>query len=142
MQMHRLRSGAAATLLWTSIVLSLGGCAATSTYRHAGFVGSRGTGLTLSVVNRNIEDVRVYILRETTTMPIGTVRAMNSRAFKIPKARLGCSSVLRLAVVTTPSHSRHNLAPLEYNLGQTVEARIGTFLNNSQLYATPVPHDY
>jgi len=80
--------------------------------------------------------------RETTTMPIGTVEAMNSRSFRIPKARLGCSNVLRLTVVTTPSRSQYNLTPLLFELGQTVEARIGTYLRYSMLHVFPKPIDY
>jgi hypothetical protein len=142
MQSPRLRSRAAGALLSALIVLSLSGCSAKSAYQGPGYIESRGMGLTLSVVNRNVEDVRVYVLRETTSMAIGTVRAMGSRSFKISKTRLGCSNVLRLAVVAKPSHTQFNPTPLEYEIGQAVEAHIGTFLRHSRLHVFPKSLDY
>ena len=142
MQRPLLRRGTAEAFLLTSVVLLLSGCAANSAYLGSGHIDSRALGLTLSVVNRNVEDVRVYIIKETTTMPIGTVGSMNSRSFKIPHARLGTSRVLRLAVVASPSHAQYTMTPLEFEPGQTVEARIGTFLQHSLLHVYPVPFDF
>lgn len=135
----RPRSGAAAMLLWGLIAVSLTGCAATSAYTSPGDFERSSSDLTLAVVNRNYEDVRLYLSRESSAIPIGTVRAFGSRSFKIPKNWVGCSNVLRLAVVTTISNTQVDLIPIDFEQGQTVEAWIGTFLQNSRLHAFPVP---
>jgi hypothetical protein len=121
---------------------ALAGCATHEGFQNGTIGPVSSTHLTLSVVNYNFEDVRVYLLRENLTMPVGIVEAMQSRSFRIPQARLGSTGVLRLAFVTTTSNTRLSMVPLDCEPGQTIEARIGTFLQNSNVFIKPTPAEY
>lgn len=137
---HRRRPRFATATLLVSTVALLGGCARSSAFDHSAFVNdptmleSRDGGITLSVVNRNFEDVRVYMLRGTSQMYVGTVGGLQTRYIRIPTARIGSSNVLSLAMVTVPSRARISMIPLNVEPGQIVEARVGTHVQNSSVY--------
>ncbi len=132
----RPRFGGATTVVSVvCFVVVLTGCAGMVGNHGPAFAGSRGAGLNLSVVNRNFEAVRVYMLRGATRMSLGKVEGMGTREFNISEARLGCERVLRLAIVATPSYNRITMIPIDVGPGQMVEATIGTTFNNSYVLA-------
>ena len=134
MPTRRMFRGLAAAASVVCIVWGLNGCAANTEFYDPVSFGVSASDLTLSVVNRNFEDVRVYMLRETVSIPLGTVESMGSRVFKISATKLGVRRVLSLMMVTSPSRTGITMIPVDVEPGQVVEARLGTFLNNSNVF--------
>jgi len=126
---------AAATVVASAATIT--GCAPTTSLNDLAIGPAPSQGVTLYVVNRNIEDVRVYLLRGSTPVPVGTVGAMQSRSFRVSRAEMGSSRVLRLSVVATPSRARIAMIPVDVEPGQTVEAWIGTNLRHSNIQILP-----
>lgn len=115
-------------------VAALNGCAAMLDTNDSPFGTSRSPDVTLSVVNRNVENVRVYMLRETVRIPLGTVDALGSRVFKISSTKLGVRRVLWLKMETAASYASITMLPVDVEPGQQVEAMLGTYLNNSNVF--------
>ena len=124
---------ATATVSVIGSVLLLSGCAALVGDPDSAFAKPGGGDLTLSVVNRNFEDVRVYMLRGAARMPLGQVEGLNTRDFQISGAWLGCERVLRLAMVTRASLQEFRMLPIDVVPGQMVEARFETSIGNSSV---------
>ncbi len=87
----------------------------------------------LYVSNNHDEDVRVYLLRGSTQIPIGSVGSFSARRFVIPPAQVGSSGVLEL--VAQAFASRAIAAPLALDIqpGAEVEFHIENVLNYSRL---------
>ena len=113
------------------------GCAATTGFGDPDIGVATSQGVTLSVVNRNYEDVRVYLLRGSTQVPVGTVAGMQSRSFRISPAEIGGSRVLRLSLVATASRDRIAMIPVDVEPGYAVEAWIATKLRHSNIRILP-----
>ncbi len=128
---------AAATAAGTGSVV---GCVPTPTSYSREITPSTFNGVTLAVVNRNLDAVRVYVLRGSTAVPVGTVAGMQSRAFRLSSAELGGSRVLHVSVVASPSRARVAMVPVDVEPGRTVEAWIATNLRNSNIRILPNLH--
>ncbi len=113
------------------VVGSVASCTTSSQTGGAMFAPSPSQCVTLSVNNRNPENVRIYILHASTRIPVGSVGGFQSRKFTISRAVVGASNVLHLWIVTTPSRREISLMPITVEPGQTVEAWIATSLKNS-----------
>ena len=135
MQPRRTFRGVTTVVSVVCSVVVLTGCAALAGNQKPVLIGAGDQGVTLSVFNRNFEDVRVYMLRGETQVPLGTVAGMQSRVFRISRAKLGFTRVLRLAMVATPSRYEITMIPVDVGPGQMVEARVGTHFNNSYAFA-------
>ena len=133
MRTRRTFRGVTATVSAVILVGTLAGCSTSAGYRYH-FGGADPRDLTLSVVNGNVEDVRVYIMREEMRIPLGTVEGLGSRVFNISETKLGVRMVLRLAMVTASSRTDITMIPVDVEPGQQIEARLGTYLNNSNVF--------
>jgi hypothetical protein len=134
MRTRRTFRGVTATVSAVILVGTLAGCSTSAGHRYPAFGGSDPRDLTLSVVNGNVEDVRVYILREEMRIPLGTVEGLGSRVFKISQMKLGVRMVLRLGMETASSRTGITMIPVDVEPGQQIEARLGTYLNNSYVF--------
>ena len=88
----------------------LTGCSAAG-YGSHGPPASRDVASTGSVVlyvkNDHAEDIRVFLLRGSTQIPVGSVQSLNSRRFVIPPAQVGTSGTLGvIARALGPAESR------------------------------------
>lgn len=137
MRTRRTFRGATATVSAVILVGTLAGCSTSAGFRHHHFRFAESGDLTLSVVNGNVEDVRVYIMREEMRIPLGTVEGLGSRVFKISETKLGVRMVLRLAMETASSRTGITMIPVDVEPGQQIEARLGTYLNNSNVFVRP-----
>lgn len=132
--------GIVETMLVASTVVSFGGCAGASAFERSALtssptiIESRGGGITLSVVNRNFELVRVYMLRGSMRMNLGTVEGFQTKNIRISASRWGSTRVLNLSMVTIPSRARIAMIPVDVEPGQVVEARVGTHVQNSSVH--------
>jgi hypothetical protein len=88
--------------------------------------GNRNVGL--RVINDHAEDVRVYLIRGSTRVPVGSVGSFTSRTFKLSAAVLGPLPMVCLAVEAVGSHRNLTTIPVDVSLGQMVEARLGNRL--------------
>ena len=135
MNTRRSFAATAAIALAATGVVASAGCGASSAYYDFSSPKSAQPGVMLSVVNRCIEDVRVYLLRGGTRVRVGIVGGMESRNFEVSPAVLGGSGVLRLAVETLASRTGVTLVPVDVVPGQTVEARIAGNIKYSTVVA-------
>jgi len=83
---------------------------------------------TLTVQNHNWLDMRVYMVRNGSRVPLGYVTSMNERTFVVPEWALGGG--LEARVVVDPVGSRHGWASEALNFvpGDHWEARIQNHL--------------
>ena len=88
--------------------------------------GNREVGL--RVINDHAEDVRVYLIRGSSRVPVGSVASFTSRTFKLSAAVLGPVPTVCLSVEALGSHRTLTTVPVDVSLGQTVEARLGNRL--------------
>lgn len=134
---HRaIATGSGAVLL--SAVLTGLGCA--TRYPGPGVERLMRGEFTLRVVNRNIADMRVYVVRGSTPVPVGTVGSMETRAFRLAPAELGAGPTLRLLLEPHASNLTHSIMLLDVQAYDLVELRIENNLRLSRIMRrTPGP---
>jgi len=79
------------------------------------------------------EDVRLYLLRGSTQIPIGSVGSFGARRFVIPPSQVGSSGVLQLVAQTLGSRTIAAPEALDIEPGAEVEFRIESNLKYSRL---------
>lgn len=85
------------------------------------------------VSNNHDKDVRVYLLRGSTQIPIGSVGSFSARRFVIPAAQVGTSGVLELVAQALASRAIAAPEALDIQPGAEVEFRIENVLSYSRL---------
>ncbi len=50
----------------------------------------------VTVQNQHVQDMRVYLVRGTTSVPMGFVATLETRTFRVPASLLGHSGTVRL----------------------------------------------
>ena len=90
----RARRIAAAAFCGASMLVS----ACASAHAPDPFQGSAAPrrGLEITVVNDNVVDMRIYLLRGSVPIPIGSVGSAERRGFRISPAELGSIGGIRL----------------------------------------------
>lgn len=89
---HFARHALAAILL----SLPLGACMSSQLGAHKPLDRPTPGGALVTVQNQNVLDVRVYLIRGSTPIPLGSVGTLERRTFVIPSSQLGHSGSLRL----------------------------------------------
>lgn len=119
-----------------AVCLSLTACSAVG-YRVDTGPSERETGPRGSVVvfvsNDYGEDVRVFVVRGTTRIPIGSVGSYSARRFVIPPAQVGSSGVLELVAQSLASRAIAAPEALDLQSGAEVEFHIENVLSYSRL---------
>ncbi len=87
----------------------------------------------LYVKNDHAEDVRVYLIRGSTEIPVGAVRAFNARRFVIPPAQLGMDGTLQVVARALASKEVASPAPLDVEPGAEVVFWVEDNLKYSRL---------
>jgi hypothetical protein len=87
----------------------------------------------LFVTNGNAEDVRLYLLRGSTQIPIGSVGSFSARRFVIPAVQVGSGGELRLIAQALASRAVAAPEALDIEPGAEVEFKIETNLTYSRL---------
>jgi len=82
----------------------------------------------LRVTNDHLEDVRVYLVRGSTRVPLGSVGSLDARSFSLSPAVLGTSPVVCLVVESLGSHTTLTTMPVDVRPGQIVDARLANRL--------------
>lgn len=85
------------------------------------------------VSNNHDVDVRVFLLRGSTRIPIGSVGSFSARRFVIPPAQVGSSGVLQLVAEAFASRATAAPEALDIEAGAEVEFHIENFLQYSRL---------
>ena len=130
------------TIAWTALTLSLDACSVAGRgpymrQSEAAGVVPKG-GIAVYVTNDHDEDVRVFVLRGTIRIPIGTVGNFSARRLVVSPAELGSSGTLILAAQAFGSQRIAAPQALDITPGTEVEFRIGSRL----AYTTLVPRTH
>ena len=80
---------------------------------------------TVRVQNQNWQDMVVYLVRGTTRTRLGTVTAMNSQTFRVPRASLGASGLVRLMADPIGGGRAYTSEVLTVRPGQRVSLDVG-----------------
>lgn len=118
-----------------SFCLSLSGCSAVGYGSKLGRAtgGAPAGSVTLHVSNDHAEDVRVYLLRGSTRIPVGTVGSFSVRRFVIPSAQVGSSGVLQLIAEALASRAMAAPEALDIEPGDEVDFQVENNLKFSRL---------
>ena len=124
-----------------ALCLSLSACSAVGyrvdTRRSAWDMGPKGS-VVVYVSNDHAEDVRLYVLRGSTQIPIGSVGSNSARRFVIPPAQVGSSGLLELVAQALGSRAVAAPEALDIQPGVEVEFHI----ENNLKYSRLVPRIY
>lgn len=88
-------------------------------------------GILLTVENQHPQDIRVYLIRGETPIPLGSVRTLERRTFAVSTAILGHSGAVRLIADPLGSTQRHASVPIPAAAGDRVEWRLESNLKLS-----------
>lgn len=81
-------------------------------------------GALITVENHNTASMRIYILRATSRIPLGSVETLERRTFTVPTSILGPTGVLRLQADPLGSSRVYNSRPIPAGVGDRVTWRI------------------
>jgi hypothetical protein len=123
--------------LGVSLYMISTACTASTNLYDAPHPTAGERSITVAVANRCIDNARVFLFHGSTPVHLGTVGGMESRRFKVSRARLGNSPVLFMAVEISGSRESIALAPVEVQPGETVDLLIATTLQNSLVARRP-----
>lgn len=121
----------AALSLALSLVLK--GCVpapAADPYRPAPAVGE---GLTVAVTNDHVLDMRIYLVRGSVPIPLGSVGSAEHRVFRISPAELGHMGDIRLMADPLGRREPYVSDPIQVAPGQRVEWRLAHRLGLSSV---------
>jgi hypothetical protein len=102
----------------------LSGCvppAASDPYRVA---PSGAESLMVEVYNDHVMDMRVYLVRGGTPIPLGSVGSAERRVFRISSAELGHTGYIRLMADPLGSRETYTSDVIQVVAGQRVEWRL------------------
>jgi len=90
-------------------------------------------GLSITVENDNVLDVRIYLLRGSVPIPIGSVGSAERRVFRLSSAELGHMGDIRLMADPLGSEERYVTNVIQVAPGQRLEWRIAHRLSLSSV---------
>ena len=94
-------------------------------------VGTEWISATVSVVNHNWRDVRVYIVRAGSRFRLGTVTSMNEEVFTVPEAFLGYGAGMRILAEVIGSSEQVTTDQITLERGLVIEWVIENVLSLS-----------
>ena len=113
--------------------LPLVGCSAIQLRPGTGALdGQPPGGVLVSVENHHVLDVRIYVVRGTTLIPLGTVGTLERRTFALPSGLAGGFGTLRLAADPVGSAEMHGSPEIAADVGDHVEWRLEANLRMSR----------
>jgi len=90
-------------------------------------------GLTVEVADDHVLDMRVYLVRGVTPIPLGAVGSGEHRVFHVSAAELGQSGEIRLMADPLGSQDRFVTEPIQISPGQRVVWRLAHRLSLSSV---------
>ncbi len=97
-------------------------------------VGREWTTTTISVTNRNWQDVRIYLVRSRARYRLGTVTSMNAQVFEIPQNRLPTGAVIQVLAEVIGSSEHVATEEVRVQPGLVIEWVIGNVLSHSSYF--------
>lgn len=85
-----------AAALVLTLSLPLGACMSSQLGADRPLDSPTPGGALVTVENRHVLDMRVYLIRGSTPIPLGSVSTLERRTFVVPSSLLGHSGTLRL----------------------------------------------
>lgn len=88
------------TALAAAVFLSLplGACTSSQLGAHKPLDKPTPGGALITVTNGHVQDMRVYLIRGSTPIPLGSVSTLERRTFAVPTSQLGHTGTVRLMV--------------------------------------------
>lgn len=121
----------AAALLVATASLPLGGCSS-SKLREGGFRDTVTPGGALVTVdNQHVLTMRVYLVRGTLPIPLGSVDTLERRTFVLPTSILGHGGALRLMADPLGSRATFTSEWIQAGPGDHVEWKLASSLGLS-----------
>jgi hypothetical protein len=90
-------------------------------------------GITVEVVDDHVLDMRVYLVRGVTPIPLGSVGSGERRVFRVSAAELGQSGAIQLMADPLGSQDRFVTEPIQVAPGQRVAWRLAHRLSLSSV---------
>ena len=91
-------------------------------------------GVLLTVTNSHVQDMRIYLLRGTTRIPLGSVSTGERRTFTLPTAMIGHGGAIRLGADPLGDRHMHESEVIPVGLGDQVEWRLAPSLSLSSFW--------
>lgn len=85
----------------------------------------------LNIVNRQWQDVRIYLIGSGQALRVGTVTAVSEHSFTLPSWMLGPSRIIRIYVNVIGGNAYFQTDPISVQPGQYVELRLEQDLSRS-----------
>ena len=105
------------------------------TSSHLGAVRPGGqaapAGALITVENHNTSAMRVYLLRGTTRVPLGSVDTLERRTFAVPTSVLGHSGMVRLLADPLGSRETFGTEDIAAGPGDLLTWKLAPFLSYS-----------
>jgi len=124
------RSGTAFVLV---LLAFSAGCASPATPSPFRPPPANAEGLTVEVSDDHVLDMRVYLVRGVTPIPLGSVGSGEHRVFHVSAAELGQSGEIRLMADPLGSQDRFVTEPIGVSPGQRVVWRLAHRLSLSSV---------
>lgn len=137
---HRTRGGSCArlTVLLITWSLPLGACSSSQLGAYQPLDGRAPGGVSLIVTNGHVQDMRIYLLRGATRIPLGSLSTGERRAFALPTAMIGHTGVIRLGADPLGSRDMYESELIPVGLGEQVEWRLAPSLGLSSYSVRPM----
>lgn len=113
-----------ATLAVIAFSLPLGACTSSQLGAVRPLDNQASGGALITVENHNTATMRIYIVRETSRIPLGPVETLERRTFTVPTSILGHTGVVRLQADPIGSAHVYNSRPIPAGPGDRVTWRI------------------
>lgn len=104
--------------------LPLGACTSSQLGAVRPLDNQASGGALITVENHNTETMRIYVVRETSRIPLGPVETLERRTFTVPTSILGHTGVLRLQADPLGSARVYTSRPIPAGPGDQVTWRI------------------
>ena len=114
-------------------LIPLVGCSPIQLRPGNGALGGQSPGgVLVTVENHHAQDVRVYLIRGTTLIRLGTLGTLERRTFAVPTSMTGGFGTLRLAADPLGSGAIHGSPEIAAAAGDHVEWRLEANLGMSR----------
>jgi hypothetical protein len=120
----RSKFTALVAVLAVGAATALAACAPPSTHEEATPAPAVEGGMTLTIANNNVLDMRVFLVRDGYRYRIGTVSSMTTQVFQISPRMLGGAHELRLLADPIGSRDAFSTEPIPIQTGATIEWQV------------------
>ena len=112
----------------------LGACSSSQSGAYKPLDGQAPGGAVLTVTNGHVQDMRIYLLRGATRIPLGSVSSAEHRTFALPTSMIGHMGEIRLMADPLGDRSTYESGVIPVGPGDRVEWRLAPSLSLSSYW--------